>query len=178
MRQLPDEFPEIYDHFKNGEFVAKGKSGTFNADSPDMKLEQTIQRSKKSQPGIIGQTRQKNYVTEWELVYHEIFQISNLFHGITSSRLSFRETDLHHELYLVTSSSITKHHHFTTGQCVNENDANRIISIIEDGNKQYAKYREECFVKKEKKLSHTIKKNILPSFEPGQKSVNQNVNKH
>ena len=34
MRQLPDEFPEICDHFKNGEFVVKGKPGTFNAVSP------------------------------------------------------------------------------------------------------------------------------------------------
>ena len=98
MRQLPDEFPEIYGHFKNGEFAAKGKPGTFNAVSPDTKLEQTIQRSRKSQSGIIGQTWQNNYVTEWELVYHKILNISNLFHGITSSRWSFREIDLHYEL--------------------------------------------------------------------------------
>ena len=64
MGQLSDQFPKIYDHFKNGEFVVKGKPGTFNAVSPDMKLEQTIQRSKKSQSVIIGQTRQNNYVTE------------------------------------------------------------------------------------------------------------------
>ena len=64
MGQLSDQFPRIYDHFKNGEFVVKGKPGTFNAVSPDMKLEQTIQRSKKSQSVIIGQTRQNNYVTE------------------------------------------------------------------------------------------------------------------
>ena len=70
MRQLPDEFPEIYDHFKNGEFVVKEKPGTFNAVSLDMKLEQTIQRLKKIQSGVIRQTRQNNYVTEWELVYH------------------------------------------------------------------------------------------------------------
>ena len=114
-------------------------------------------------------------MTEWQLVYHEILNISNLFHCITSSRLSFRVTDLHHELggsistllnestrkvatflveignpYLVTSSSITKLHHFTTGQCVNENDANHIISFIEDGNKEYVKFREERFVKKDK----------------------------
>ena len=106
-------------------------------------------------------------MTEWELVYHEILNIRNLFHGITSSRFSFRETDLNHELgrsvstllkestkkvtsfltlsvnpYLVTSSSITKLHNFTTEQCANENDANRTISIIEDGNQQYVKFRE------------------------------------
>ena len=89
MRQLPDDFPEIYDHFKNGEFLVKGKPGIFNALSPNMKLDQTKQRSKKSQSGISGQTRQNNYVTEWELVYHKILNISNLFHDITNNRLSF-----------------------------------------------------------------------------------------
>ena len=64
MRQLPDEFPEIYDQFKNGEFVVIGKPGAFNAVSPDMKLEQTIERSKKSHSGIIGKTRKNNYVAE------------------------------------------------------------------------------------------------------------------
>ena len=98
MRQLPDEFPEIYDHFKNGEVVVKGKPGSLNAVSPNMNLEQTIERSKKSQAGVLGQTRQNNYVTERELVYQEILNISNLFHGITSSRWSFPETDLLYEL--------------------------------------------------------------------------------
>ena len=124
-------------------------------------------------------------MTEWQLVYHEILNISNLFHCITSSRLSFRVTDLHHELggsistllnestrkvatflveignpYLVTSSSITKLHHFTTGQCVNENDANHIISFIEDGNKEYVKFREERFVKKDKNYLIQLKKHF------------------
>ena len=78
-RQFSDEFPEIYGHFKNGEFVVKGKPGNFNAVSPDMKLEQIIQRSKKSQSGITGQTRQNNYVTEWELVYHEMLNLADQF---------------------------------------------------------------------------------------------------
>ena len=105
-----------------------------------MKLEQTIQRSKKSQSGIIGQTWQNNYVTKWEMIYHEILNISNSFQGITSSnKLSFGETDQYHKLggsiwtllnestrklktslaergnpNLVTLWSMTKLHHFTT----------------------------------------------------------------
>ena len=54
--------------------------------------------------------------------------------------------------YLATSSNITKLYHFTTGQCVNQNYANRIISIIEDGNKQYVKFREERLVKNRKTI--------------------------
>ena len=79
MGQLSDQFPKIYDHFKNGEFVVKGKPGTFNAVFRDMKLKQTIQRLKKSQSGINRQTLQNNHVTEWEQVYHEMLNISNLF---------------------------------------------------------------------------------------------------
>ena len=62
-----------------------------------MKLEQTIQRSKKS-AGIIGQTRQLSYVTEWELIYHEVLAISNVYQNITSAGLSFWATNLHPEL--------------------------------------------------------------------------------
>ena len=47
-----------------GKFDVKTQIGNFNRVSPDMNLEQTIQRSKKSAAGIIGQTRQLSYVTE------------------------------------------------------------------------------------------------------------------
>ena len=48
-----------------------------------MKLEQIIQLSQKSMGGIISQTNQQNYVTEWEIVYHEILSISNVFKETT-----------------------------------------------------------------------------------------------
>ena len=58
IRKLPEEHPDIYKQFTDGCFVVKQYSGLFNAESPDMKLEQSIQRSQKSAGGIIGQTRQ------------------------------------------------------------------------------------------------------------------------
>ena len=64
MRKMPIEYPDIYKVFMKGKSVAKAQIGNFNGVSPDMKLEQTIQRSKKSAAGIIGQTRQLSYVTE------------------------------------------------------------------------------------------------------------------
>ena len=68
MRKLPTEYPYIYIYiykeFMKGKFLVKTQTGNFNVVSPDMKLEQTIQRSKKSAAGIIGQTRQLSYVTE------------------------------------------------------------------------------------------------------------------
>ena len=47
MRKLPQDNPEIYKEFIKGKFAVKTEKGSFNAVSPDMKLEQTIQRSKK-----------------------------------------------------------------------------------------------------------------------------------
>ena len=64
MRKLPIEYPDIYKEFMKGKFDVKTQIGNFNGVSPDMNLEQTIQRSKKSAAGFIGQTRQLSYVTE------------------------------------------------------------------------------------------------------------------
>ena len=62
-------------HFNNGQFVVQISPGAFKANSLDMRLEQTIQRSKKSPGGIIGQTRKEGYISGWEVVYHETLAI-------------------------------------------------------------------------------------------------------
>ena len=62
-------------------FVVKKKNtGSFNAVAPDVKLEQTVQSSKKGSWCITGQTRQKAFFSAWDLVYHAI---SNSFSKIT-----------------------------------------------------------------------------------------------
>ena len=62
-----------------------------------MKLDQTIQRSNKSSGGVIGKTRNKKFVIEWELACHEILSICNVFRNVTNGVIDFRDTDLHHE---------------------------------------------------------------------------------
>ena len=99
MRKLPETHPQVYEQFLRGNFVVKTNPGTFNAVSPDMKLEQTIQRSQKSSKGVFSQTRQANYVSEWEVVYHEILAISNTLRYLIRSSIGNRECELHHELY-------------------------------------------------------------------------------
>ena len=74
-----------------GRFVVKTSAGFFNAVAPDMKLEQSIQRFKKGAGGIIGQTKQNAFVTEWELAYHEVPDISKSYSNIARSILA--ETD-------------------------------------------------------------------------------------
>ena len=50
MRYLPNEYPDIYNKFLSGHFAVKTKQDSFNAVSPDMKLEQTIQPKPAIQP--------------------------------------------------------------------------------------------------------------------------------
>ena len=59
MKRLPATAPDIYESFCEGKFVVKHTIGKFKAVGADMALEQTINRSQKSQSGIIGTTRKK-----------------------------------------------------------------------------------------------------------------------
>ena len=61
-----------------------------------MKLEKTIQRSKKGSGGVIGQTNQEAFVTEWKLAYHEVLAISKCRKEKTGSQLPNSDADLTH----------------------------------------------------------------------------------
>ena len=98
MRRLPTDYPAIYEMFMKGYFVIDESHRKFSGVSPDMKLAQKIQRAQKSSSGIIGQTRRISYVSEWEVVYHEILTISNTSRRLTNSTLGASESELHIEL--------------------------------------------------------------------------------
>ena len=55
--ETPIEHLEVYQEFMKGTFEVKTNRGCSNAISTDLKLEQTIQRPKRSTSGIIVQTR-------------------------------------------------------------------------------------------------------------------------
>ena len=129
-----------------------------------MKLEQTIQRSKKSVKGIIGQTRQLAYVSQWQIVYHEIIATSNSFQQLINAKVGYRETVIHHEVdgnvsghlsscvkkiyefisaggnpYVI-RQAVSKLHHFITGQLVTPAYAVRLLSFMENGTSGYLKF--------------------------------------
>ena len=156
MRKLPETHPQVYEQLLRGNFVVKTNPGTFNAVSPDMKLKQTIQRSQKSSKGVIGQTRQANYVSEWEVVYHEILAISNTLRYLIRSNIGNRECELHHELHgnfalnynkqvikviefveqrgnpFTSATGIVKLHNFFSGASVVEEVARRRLNFDEN----------------------------------------------
>ena len=78
MRSLPETAPGIHQAFVQGQFVVKGTPGKLKAVAADQSLEQTINQSQKRSGGIIGSTRKKKFVAEWEMIYHEMIAISNL----------------------------------------------------------------------------------------------------
>ena len=188
MRKLPETHPQVYEQFLLGNFVVKTNPGTFNAVSPDMKLEQTIQQSQKSSKGVIGQTRQANYVSEWEVVYHEILAISNTLRYLIPSNIGNRECELHHELYgnfalnynkqvikviefveqqgnpFTSATGIVKLHNFFSGASVVEEVARRLLNFDENSMWRYESFRKERFIDKTKMLSETMQKSNLPHF--------------
>lgn len=65
-----------------------------------MKLQQSIQRSSKSDGGIVGQTRNLAITVEWQLIFHEILLVSNNFREIMND-VSMNHSEsarVHHEL--------------------------------------------------------------------------------
>ena len=92
------EYPSVCEQFMLRKFVVQTEHGGFKANSPDMRLEQSTQMSKKSTGGIIGQTKQKAYITEWELIYHGRQPISNCFTELMQPEIS-NMIQGHHELY-------------------------------------------------------------------------------
>ena len=88
-----------------GHFVVKDKQRKFNSVSPDMKLEQTIQRTSKDPAGIIGEQGKETYIAKWNLIFHESHLIDDSFHNLTRSKIrDGRDTNINHELIQKQSS--------------------------------------------------------------------------
>ena len=187
MRKLDQEHPDLYAEFHAEKFVVQTSAGNFKAVSPDMKPEQTINRSQKSSGGIVGQTKTDSYVSEWELVYHEVLAISNCFSNLTKSKTR-TGPHLHHELaggigkqLSESMNKVTEFitergnpyetltptplHNITGGQVVPKPHSKRLLNYFEDGKQRYKVFREESYVNKSKKLSDTITKVNLPKFD-------------
>ena len=104
--------------------------------------------------GIISQTNQQNYGTEWDIVYHEILSISNAFKEITNKNCELSNGfTQHHELEgnlskeielavqkLVafitrrgnpysTSNTVTELYNISTGQIYNQQVAERYTNF-------------------------------------------------
>ena len=192
MHKLPTDHPGIYGMFMKGCFAINESHRKFSDESPDMKLEQTIQRAQKSSSGIIGQTRRISYVSEWEVVYHEILAISNTFRRLANSTLGASESELHHELdgnyakvfnaqvtnianiliafgnpYLPESQPQLRN--IISSLLASETVTQQLTEFYKNSIESYLSFRNERFVEKSSRLSYPIKKFNLQQFSSDEK---------
>ena len=78
MRHLPETAPPVHEHISNGKFSIKDNLGKFIAVGGYQKLEQSINLSSKCSYGVISHAKQKQYVAQWDLIYHEMMTVKNL----------------------------------------------------------------------------------------------------
>ena len=102
MRKLPED---VHKSFLAGKFVVKRTDGPFSAVGADMCLEQTINRSQKSTGGIIGNTKKKKFVTQWEIIYHEMLAVVNLQRKVSGVITPSTELLVNHEFNLSATRS-------------------------------------------------------------------------
>ena len=88
MRKLPETAPEVHRNFLAGKFVVKRSPGLFSAVGTDTCLEQTIDRSQKSTAGIIVSSKRKQFVTQWEIIYHKMLAVSSLHRIVSVANLN------------------------------------------------------------------------------------------
>lgn len=179
MQRLPDIAPEVYAQFTNENFSIKRTSGKFRAVGGDQALEQTIIRSQKSISGIIGMTQQKEYVAEWEIIYHEMLSVSNLFRNVTGIKTSTYDsenpshdhnssrtlkTEEHVQnimIYILKSENPfgandnKELHNILTQQVMTPEIRKDLLNFKVIGNEKYIKLRKERFEKKTSRISDT-----------------------
>lgn len=78
MQNLEKSAPDVYHHFMRANFAVKRTLGKFKLVPIDQCLEQTINRSQLSCREVIGNTKRKEFVAQWELIYPEILDVVNL----------------------------------------------------------------------------------------------------
>ena len=105
VRKLARDAPSVFENFKAGKFVVKRTEGQFTAVVADMCLEQTINRSQKSAGGIIGSTKRKQVVAQWEIIHHEMLAVVNLQCTVSGVVTPSRELLVNHEFNLPATRS-------------------------------------------------------------------------
>ena len=105
MRKLAQDAPSVFENFKAGKFVVKRTEGQFTAVGADMCLEQTINRSQKSAGGIIGSTKRKQFVAQWEMIHHEMLAAVNLQCTVSGVVTPSWELLVNHEFNLPATQS-------------------------------------------------------------------------
>ena len=171
----------------DGHFVVRDTQCKFNAVGADMGLKETINIFQKSCGGIVGQIRRKDYITKWQLCYHEIIAISNtLFavlgitgvdydlqqhHDLTGSVSEELECNIEHMLIYMESRSNPysligeqRLHNFVSNAVVPEVKAQKLLNFRTIADPAYSSFQQDRLLDRLQAVSDTIPKQNLPAF--------------
>lgn len=191
MIKLPQTAPDIYEKFLKGGFVIKRSQRCFSAVGVDMALEQTINRSKKSSSGIIGNTKKKMFAAQWDILYHELLAISNVYRDISGVNTSNSELSLHHEFnnsetqknedsvramvayvasyanpFMMQDTEGGKTlHNILTRESVPSEVAVKLLQFQNIGAELYTSFRDKRFINKSSTIWDVIHRQNLPTFQ-------------
>jgi uncharacterized membrane-anchored protein YjiN (DUF445 family) len=190
MQKLSEMAPDVYESFLEGKFSVKHTPGLFRAVGADMCLEQTINRSQKSNAGIIGSSKKKQFVAQWEMIYHEMLSVSNLYREVSGVKTRHSEFAVNHEFisaetnaterklenmmsYIqshensanVSSETDFKLHNILTQEIMTEEIRKGLLNVMETGQELYDEFRKERYADKSKRLSDTIHRTNLKTFQ-------------
>lgn len=189
MHQLPQTNPVIYEAFSDGKFVVKRTPGKFKAVGADMALEQTINKSQKSASGIIGRTKQKQYVARWELIYHEMLAVTNLYRELSGANMTSYDLDVNRAFNTPTTENDERNiqsiliviertenpfsvptpepklHNILTREIMTEDIRKQMLNVQTIGEAAYNKFRKERFLEKTVRFGEPIHRINLKTFQ-------------
>ena len=156
----------------------------------DMCLEQTINKSQKSSSGIIGNTKKKDFVAQWELIHHELLSVCNLHRKLSLVSSENSELSLHHVFnradittmetkisdminYInvhenpvhVANDCEKRLHNILTQEIMPTEISGQLLAIEAQGMALYVDFRNARFVSKTVRLSSTIHRHQLKTFK-------------
>ena len=103
MLKLHTTAPGVYENFMAGKFSIKERPGRFVSVAGDQKLEQSINLSSKKSQSVIGNAKQKQFIEQWDLIFHEMADIHRLDKEYTGCTASEGDVFIHH----LSSSKVT-----------------------------------------------------------------------
>ncbi len=187
MQSLEEKAPDVYRHFVSGNFAVKRTPGRFKSVPADQCLEQTINRSQKSSSGVIGSTKRKQFVAQWELIYHETLDVVNLHREVCGVASRYAECDTNHEFNASQTNATEQRlkkmidyikarenpsevpkeirlHNIISQAIMTEDVRKSLLNVLDTGKHLYQAFRNERYIDKTKAISDTIARSKVMTF--------------
>ena len=171
---LEKNFPAIYASFSQGGFVVRHTLKCGSDVPMDQAFEKEYNKPAKGQGGIIGISRRKKVVAQWNITKHEKAKFTKHLHELCSLN-DEGEYTLHHEFsqslieadeecvvqignYIAErndpfdTSSVTKLTNLVTGKEMDEETSSFLLSCVKTGEDNYNRFREARLIDKKEKL--------------------------